>query len=98
MPLNYSELGVNITMFFSKTYYLDFLYSDGLVNLKCMLKKHQMPTPPVHTHLVIQVWNGVLLSVFVSGAGRLCDLQLHGWTPVLSETQSYLKFNIPGIP
>ena len=85
MPLNWSELGINITMFFSKTYCLDFLYIDGLVNLKCMLEKHLMPIPPHPTHLVIQVWHGALLSVFVrgvSGAGRLCDLQLHGWTPV----------------
>ena len=36
MPLNRSELGLNITMFFSKTYCWDFLYTDGLVNLKCM--------------------------------------------------------------
>ena len=33
-----------------------------------------------------KIWHGVLLSVLVrsvSGAARLCDLQLHGWTPVL---------------
>ena len=50
-----------------------------------MLEKHLMPTPPLPTHLVMQVWHGVLLYVFVrwvSGARRLCDLQLHGWTPV----------------
>ena len=83
MPLNWSELGVNITMFFSKTYCLDFLYRDGLENLKCVMEKHLMPTQPLPTHLVMQVWHGVLLSVFVrwvSGARRLSDLQLHGWT------------------
>ena len=51
MPLNWSELGVNITIFFSKTYCLDFLYTDGLVNLKCMMEKHLMPTTPLPTHL-----------------------------------------------
>ena len=65
MPLNWSELGVNITMFFSKTYCSEFLYTDGLVNLKCMMKKQLMPTQPLHTHLVMQVRHGVLLSVFV---------------------------------
>ena len=65
MPLNWSELGVNITMFFSKTYCLDFLYTDGLVNLKCMMEKHLMPTQPLPTHFVMQVWHVVLLSVFV---------------------------------
>ena len=65
MPLNWSELGVNITMFFSKTYCLDFSYTDGLVNLKCMMEKHLLPTQPLPTHLVMQVWHGVLLSVFV---------------------------------
>ena len=53
MPLNWSELGVNITMFFSKTYCLDFLYTDGLVNLKCMMEKASnanptSPYPPCH--------------------------------------------------
>ena len=76
-------------MFFSKTYCLGFLYTDGLVNLKFLLEKHLMQSPPLPTHLVMQVWNEALLSVFVrqvSGAGRLFDLQLHGWTPV-SEQQ-----------
>ena len=65
MPLNWSELGVNITVFFSKIYCLDFLYTDGLVNIKCMLEKQLMPTPPLPTHLVMKVWHGVLLSVIV---------------------------------
>ena len=65
MPLSWSELDVNIPMFFSKTYCLDFLYTDGLVNLKCMLEKHLMPTPPLPTHLVMQVWHKALPSVFV---------------------------------
>jgi hypothetical protein len=30
-----------------------------------MLEKHLMPTPPLPTHLFMQVWHGVLLSVFV---------------------------------
>ena len=59
MLLNWSELGVNIPMFFSKK------YTDGLVNHKCMLEKHLIPTPPLPTHLVIEVWHGALLSVFV---------------------------------
>ena len=66
MTLNWSELAVNITKFFSKTKSLDFLHTDGVVNLKCMLEKHLMPTPPLPTNLVMQVWHGVLLSVFVS--------------------------------
>ena len=65
MPLNRSDLGGNITMFFSKTYCLGFLYTDGLVNLKHMLEKHLMPTPPLPTHLVMQVWHRALLSVFL---------------------------------
>ena len=56
MPLNWSELGVNITMFFSKTYCLDFLYADGLVNLKYMMEKtsNANPTssyPPCHASM-----------------------------------------------
>ena len=59
MPLNWSELGVSKTMFFSKTYCVD-LYTDGLENLKCMFEKHLMPTPPRPTHLVMQVWHKAL--------------------------------------
>ena len=83
--LNWSEWGINLTMIFSKTYYWDLLYTDGLVNLTCILEKHVMPTPPLPTHLAMQVWHKVLPYVFVfwvSGAGRLGELQLHGWTPV----------------
>ena len=50
-----------------------------------MLKKHVMPTPPLPTNLLMQVWQKALPSVFVigvSGAGRFGELQLHGWTPV----------------
>ena len=64
MPLNWSELGVNITIFFSKTYCLD-LYTDGLVNFKCMFEKHLMQTQPYLIHLVMQVWHKALPSIFV---------------------------------
>ena len=85
-PSAVSKLGQFIPMFFSETYCLDLLYIDGLGNLICMLNKHVMPTPPLPTHLVRQAWHKALPSVFVicvSGAGRLGELQLHGWTPVL---------------
>ena len=50
-----------------------------------MLKKHVMPTPPLTIHLLTQVWHKALPYVFViwvSGAGRFVELQLHGWIPV----------------
>ena len=47
------KMGINITMFFSKTYCLDLLYLAGLVYLTYMLESHVMPTPPLPTHLVM---------------------------------------------
>ena len=50
-----------------------------------MVEKHLMPTPPLSSNLVTQVWQKALPSVFVirvSGAGRFGELQLHGWIPV----------------
>ena len=45
-----------------------------------MLEKHVMLTPPLPTHLDTQVWNKAPPSLFViwlSGAGRFGQLQLH---------------------
>ena len=53
-----------------------------------------MPTSPIPTHLVTQVWHEALPSVFVSwvsGAGRFGELQLHGWTPVVIRCVMILK-------
>ena len=57
-----------------------------------MLEKHLMPTPHLPTQLVMQVWHKAIPSVFVrgvSGAGRLYDLQLHGWTPTLKIVHNF---------
>ena len=70
MPLNCSELGVNRNMFFSKTFSLDFLYTDGLVNLKCMMENHLMPTQPFPTHLVMQVWGPTIW---------ICEMSVWCW-------------------
>ena len=39
MPLNVSELGLNIIQFISNLYLGVFLYIGGLVSLLCMLEK-----------------------------------------------------------
>ena len=81
-------------------------YLAGLVNLICLLGNHVMPTPPLPTHLVMQVCHKALPSVcviWVSGAGRFGKLQLYGWTPVANIMKNHDWHSVPsrywsGIP
>ena len=52
-----------------------------------MLEKHVIPTPPLPTHLVTQVWHKALTVFLVkeSGAWRFSELQLHVWTHVSAD-------------